>query len=64
MLVQSFFLQRGFTLNSVPSVILVPIKDLLYLSRLPLLQLLSQQLQKMAEVITTSSLIFNYFFLL
>ena len=63
MLVQSFFLQRGFTLNSVPSVILVPIKDLLYLSRLPLLQLLSQQLQKMAEIITTSSLIFNYFFL-
>lgn len=63
MLVQSFFLQRGFTLNSVP-VILVPIKDLLYLSRLPLLQLLSQQLQKMAEIITTSSLIFNYFFLL
>lgn len=62
MLVQSFFLQRGFTLNSVP-VILVPIKDLLYLSRLPLLQLLSQQLQKMAEIITTSSLIFNYFFL-
>lgn len=63
MLVQSFFLQRGFTLNSVLSVILVPIKDLLYLSRLPLLQLLSQQLQKMAEIITTSSLIFNYFFL-